>query len=451
MPFSEGLGLWYRGPYRLKDDEAWGPLLVVDAEALTGYAVPGPVLRRQGEAVRAKGSGTSPLLELLQLGGIGSQAEPMDALYGHWSDCGDCPRCHRLEDRVLGFAQRWGVLGLAGLQWVGYRDLLPEHENGPWNQTGIPSPFQPEPVELFLYAAAVLWSWWQTYSESPSPPPARDSRWDDLLWGRPTPFRREMERVLERLYQAAPRAVPPEMTARDAAYRMTHRLMTRPTLLFAFLGRLVLGPLLNEEHAGDAWSPETIQKAMETFGAGAEQQLEQYGGDPEALLTAAVTHRRVAEAFLIQLALAATEPGLGPGWEATVTCASDQLRVQDDLRFAAVRSMTDQEARALRHPGLNEILAPVRLVVEPTSDLGSTVYDVPSLWHAIHIELYLWIVRGDAILTQCAWAKCRGPILRQARSERGHPKKFCSEACKKADQRARRVASPPSTEPSQEV
>lgn len=440
--FSEGLSVWWRGQYRLETVEGGDVVLLADLNTLQPYTIPLPDRRHRNPGWQETGERQSPLFELLALGGTGAHAQPLDAQLTHWTTCRGCARCDALLDRVVQFANHWGVLGLAGLEWLGYLSLVPWRQRPVWSKTTVPSYLKPEPVVLFLYGATMLWRWWHQYRQDPFPPPATDARWDPLLWGTASVFRPQMERVLEQLYRIAPQSVPPGHTAREMAHLLTETMIEKPTLVLEMATQFLV------EQVGSPWteSPyirrEDIDALMQTVNPLLKNAqalgTSSTATPPAPLWDAMMQHPdRVAE-FLNRLAVTAGQPGIGPGMEIILTRLSQQAAASGQGDPSTIRALWNDLAVEPNHPGLNTLLTPIRLAIEPQGPIHSTTYQVPSLWHALHVELYLHLVRGDAVLAACAWEKCGGPFLRIPRSERSETHQYCSTACRQAAYRARR-------------
>lgn len=416
--FQEGLGYWMRGVYRLEPGPI-GPALVLDGASLDAYDVPMPGPRQGVRDWTRAADWVSPLFDLLRLGGQGSRAVALDSLYDHWVACGTCRDCARLEARVVAFASHWGVLGAAGLDYLGYLDVRPFRERGAFGSTDLPTPVRPEPVAVFLYGAVLLWRWWRTYTvlvEDGVP-----SLWDVLLWGRAPETRRLATEQFERLYAAVPDAVPPGRSVRDVAEVVAHRMMVQP-LLWGVMGdaRWLAPPSVPADAAPDAATPDAFERRLDAVLA-----------DPAK---ARLLIDRVTRALL--------EPHLGPSTEQALRGGTVGPGQPPPAFMATIESAVARQASVGQHPGLNEILSAVRMLAVPGRPVLATRYWAPSLWHALHVMLYLHLVRGDAVLAVCGWDKCRGPLLRIPRAERAHPRQYCSVACRQAAKRARAGAHP---------
>lgn len=147
----------------------------------------------------------SPLLDLLQLSGVGASAEDLTALHAHYANatCGRCPRCRRVEERIVDYCRRWGPLGLSALDFLGDRDLSEYWKKGAFGRPDAPLVGRPEAVELFLYAAALLRAWWGRYRKPPTDAASWQS-WEDLLiWGAPPGWRARVRAFFRALATSA--------------------------------------------------------------------------------------------------------------------------------------------------------------------------------------------------------------------------------------------------------
>ncbi len=431
--------MWFRARRYSWTDGPTGRALQPDVATLEPYEVPVAPPGGWSNATHKKtGEVPAPLTELLRLGGVGAAVTPLDRQVEHWRMCGACPACERLERAVYRFAAHWGLLGFARLTWLGYRHL------GEWRDAGAfgdlmdlqPVWARPEPVALFLEGAVLLWRWWRRYSAPPFPPTPADERWFELLFGR-TPAERQQEVAwLTVAFQRLPEMVPRGMTPASMANRVSDRLTQRTTATLERterqLQRLLPVDPSDRTQAG-------IDRAVQRLNSASLDGAIGPAGRRRSLAEQ-VSHVPRAQLQLLMddvLAVAAL-PDIGPGWEAATTRIEELGRVKLGDEAPPLHEIYAPWADAYRHPGLNEVLTGVRLVALPGAPLAQTIYATPTLWHALHVSLYLHLVRGEARLVPCAWEHCRGPTLRVPRGERGEARQYCSDACKQAAYRNRR-------------
>lgn len=437
---QEKLGNWIRGDYKIEKRDKTGSIIIPKRGLFEEYNV---LINDPREYTGGAAEVESPLMDLLNLTGKGKKADrDMIELYEHYVECGKCKRCNNLENRVLDFVNRWGKLGLSNLNFIGNKVIKDYWDKDAFKFTKnllMPEHLKPEPVELFLYAATLLREWWEQYKdniENNNQESIEGDLVDQLMWGVMPETRKYVEKFVLTAIKSSPDTLPKEISKKVFAEKVAD-LRVRYGVIFIF----EMNIRLSNAFANNNDSPQEYVNELTNNIKNISEQMknELKNKSIEEIQEISLRHIQknpiLAEIYLrIFNEMMLTLP--------RVPQISNNEAIFKSYLNAPMMGVKNPEEifnliRARNpylHPGLGQVLLDIKIIPELSADSKFiSSYNFPTLWHAIHMQLHLLLVRGDSILVRCDY--CGGPLLRFPKRERAYPRKYCSEACRRAAQR----------------
>jgi hypothetical protein len=437
---QEKLGTWIRGEYEIEKRNKIGSIIIPKRGLFEEYNV---LITDPREYEGGAAEVESQLIDLLNLTGKGKNADKdMVELYEHYLDCGKCKRCNNLEKRVLDFVNRWGKLGLSKLNFIGNKVIKDYWDKGAFKFTEnlmMPEHLKPEPVELFLYAATLLREWWEQYKdniEKNNQESIESDLVDQLMWGVMPETRKYIEKFVSTAIRSSPDTLPKKISDKVFAEKVAD-LRIKYGVIFIFEMNMRLSNVfsdnndslqgyLNElknniKHLNEKMKNELKNKSIEEI---QEISLKHIQNNP----ILAEIYLRIFNEMMLTLPRIPQISNNEAIFKSYLNAPIMGVKNPEEI-FNLIRTR-----KPYLHQGLNQVLLDINLTTELnfSSKLISS-YNFPTLWHAIHMQLHLILVRGDSILVRCDY--CEGPLLRFPKRERGYPRKYCSEACRRAAQR----------------
>lgn len=424
---GESFGIWAKTQYELAEDPEHG-LVIRPVRPGTVSLYRPPLIPNEAASESGEGAdgdeGTpdpfnrnvkeSPAIDLLNvlMGRLRRQiGETPEQAFKHWESCGRCKGCAEVKQRALDFANKWGLLGLFRLPMLGDIDL--DYYPRAFGKEPRMVVERQEPLALFVRASAVFAEHYRELKrmESEEGTDSDDLDFDggvaEALAGVIAERGDELFQQLREIFIEDP-TVLWGWYEHHAAQRAAERLGktvheykkeiqdVNQVIAGAFVGTL-------ESLQSQPTDPDTRIEVLKTLFYYAFLGMK--GTSPQANL----------EHFLPLFVRMEGEP-------------KSRGTPTSKLRWAS-------KPQALLSVSLNQILREVGVLILRRNGLPVLVYSFPTLWHAVHLQLALWIAREGRALAFCEYRRCGRAYLQKR--DRGHQRAYCSEACRQAAYRDR--------------